>query len=587
MALGTNTLNVALWVIVYVPLIILALWMIFAFFYYKVYQKVFTFIKWLGGYILAGLLKLADLIKTNPVLCLTFVIAISTIAGLSYFVTSGYPSWAIGNNWGTFLTIMCILLGIASSIGLFVIFSRKIKGGGFGGPPMPPPGSPFKARAQWVGGRMKKFLWYAIIAALGIALFLGLLYGFTYLQGSTAGTFFNIAMVLVGIGIIFGIYSLVSQNTTVRHWLNNNIIFSALYHLIFVIPCSFWWLVKYMYKEFYTTPHFVYILLGLELLFISGFFLIPIITEKIYHFSYGKVNKKAILQQEINTLIQSKDYYTTLNSNEKGGPGGIEWDKIITQNLNNKPEELKKYVSNLGFLDEKAAGSQAEWTIDKVIKYIKNELPSIINIRNYISDTEYNIKQKQTELDNISSTLTGVTLLKRPIPMDIEKTIGTYQNLVNKNSTSFNYNYAISCWVFIHNYGTNLSSAYVVDTPLLNYGNRPAITWNGKINTLKIKMRDVNNNVLTVFKTNKIPLQKWVNIVINYNGGTLDVFIDNKLVASERNIIPYMAYDKIVVGANNGISGGICNVTYYDNVLTKNQIDIYYNLLKDKNPPIV
>ena len=92
MALGTNTLNVALWVIVYVPLIILALWMIFAFFYYKVYQKVFTFIKWLGGYILAGLLGLVDLIKTNPVLCLTFVIAISTIAGLSYFVTSGYPS---------------------------------------------------------------------------------------------------------------------------------------------------------------------------------------------------------------------------------------------------------------------------------------------------------------------------------------------------------------------------------------------------------------------------------------------------------------------------------------------------------------
>ena len=58
-------------------------------------------------------------------------------------------------------------------------------------------------------------------------------------------------------------------------------------------------------------------------------------------------------------------------------------------------------------------------------------------------------------------------------------------------------------------------------------------------------------------------------------------------MASENNIIPYMAYDKIVVGADNGISGGICNVTYYDNVLTKNQIDIYYNLLKNKNPPIV
>ena len=110
MALGTNTLNVALWVIVYVPLIILALWMIIAFFQYKVWQKVFTFIKWLGRNILDGLLKLADLIKTNPVLCLTFVIAISTIAGLSYFMTSGYPSWTAGTNWDIWLTAICIFL---------------------------------------------------------------------------------------------------------------------------------------------------------------------------------------------------------------------------------------------------------------------------------------------------------------------------------------------------------------------------------------------------------------------------------------------------------------------------------------------
>ena len=295
------------------------------------------------------------------------------------------------------------------------------------------------------------------------------------------------------------------------------------------------------------------------------------------------MNKKELLEKEINTLKQSKDYITELNNNLKSRID-VNWKKIITQNLNNNPEELKKHLLALGYSDDKKKTKNG-WTLAKITKYIKNQMPSILNNDSYITDTEYNIKQKQTELDNISSTLTGVTLLKRPIPMDIEKTIGTYQNLVNKNSTSFNYNYAISCWVFIHNYGTNLSSAYVVDTPLLNYGNRPAITWNGKINTLKIKMRDVNNNVLTVFKTNKIPLQKWVNIVINYNGGTLDVFIDNKLVASERNIIPYMAYDKIVVGANNGISGGICNVTYYDNVLTKNQIDIYYNLLKNKNPP--
>jgi hypothetical protein len=132
-----------------------------------------------------------------------------------------------------------------------------------------------------------------------------------------------------------------------------------------------------------------------------------------------------------------------------------------------------------------------------------------------------------------------------------------------------------------------MSPSYVVDTPLLSYGNRPSVTWNGKSNLLKVKMRDANNNIQTIYKTGKIPLQKWINIVVNYNGGTLDVFIDNKLVASKGNIVPYMAYDTIVAGADKGISGGICNVNYYNNILTKNQIDIYYNLLKGKNPPIV
>ena len=77
--MAINTLNVMLWVIVYVPLIILALWMIFGFFYYKVYEKVFTFIKTVVGYLYTGLVGLANLVRANPFLCLAFVTFVGTL----------------------------------------------------------------------------------------------------------------------------------------------------------------------------------------------------------------------------------------------------------------------------------------------------------------------------------------------------------------------------------------------------------------------------------------------------------------------------------------------------------------------------
>ena len=90
-----------------------------------------------------------------------------------------------------------------------------------------------------------------------------------------------------------------------------------------------------------------------------------------------------------------------------------------------------------------------------------------------------------------------------------------------------------------------------------------------------------------IFETTEFPLQRWNNIVINYHGGTLDVFINNKLVSSTNNMVPYMSYDKITVGENNGVSGGCCNVTYFSSPLTLLNIRLNYEALKNKNPPII
>jgi hypothetical protein len=99
----------------------------------------------------------------------------------------------------------------------------------------------------------------------------------------------------------------------------------------------------------------------------------------------------------------------------------------------------------------------------------------------------------------------------------------------------------------------------------------------------------MNNNKKEeiIYKTDKFLLQKWNNIIVNYDGGTLDIFINNKLVVSQGSVVPYMSYDQITSGSSNGIQGGICNVKYFSRVLNFNEIKQIYHYSKNKNPPII
>ena len=48
-----------------------------------------------------------------------------------------------------------------------------------------------------------------------------------------------------------------------------------------------------------------------------------------------------------------------------------------------------------------------------------------------------------------------------------------------------------------------------------------------------------------------------------------------------------MSTDAISCGSAGGIEGGICNIRYYNRVLSKSQIYTEYESFKDKNPPII
>ena len=186
-------------------------------------------------------------------------------------------------------------------------------------------------------------------------------------------------------------------------------------------------------------------------------------------------------------------------------------------------------------------------------------------------------------------TLTdGTQLLSDPIYLNNATTIGTFENLHKKitGKNKYNYQYALSTWIYLNPQPPNTSEAYSTYTQLLNYGGKPVIEYNGTTNTIRVHTKTKKNEFVTVYSTKKFAYQKWMNFVMNYDGANMDVFLDGELVGTQPNIAPYMSYDKVVAGKKDGIHGGICNVVYYDKPLSRSDITMSYHLLKHLDIPV-
>lgn len=191
----------------------------------------------------------------------------------------------------------------------------------------------------------------------------------------------------------------------------------------------------------------------------------------------------------------------------------------------------------------------------------------------------------------------GKLLLNQPIYTDKQYSLASYEML--NNSDKFNYQYSISFWTFFDANPPNTNLAANKFTSILNYGNKPNILYRSSTNTLMITMEqkglnsennklidfDENGNRI-ILKTDKILLQKWNNIVINYSGGTLDIFLNNELIKSAIEVVPYMTLDTLTIGENNGYIGGMCNLIYFNKPLTSTNMFYLYNTAKYLDPPV-
>jgi hypothetical protein len=198
----------------------------------------------------------------------------------------------------------------------------------------------------------------------------------------------------------------------------------------------------------------------------------------------------------------------------------------------------------------------------------------------------------------------GTLLVNQPVGLNNSNTIASYHQLNGVDDTTYQYEYALSFWVYLNGDSPSTNASYDKYTSLLNYGNKPNVVYKASDNTLMVVMQnngekapgsvsastsppeyDDNGNII-IYKLQNFLLQKWNNIIINYNGGTLDIFVNGELVKSVIGVIPYMTYDTLIIGSDKGIRGNLCNLNYFKNALTLSQIYYLYGYVKNRNPPI-
>lgn len=226
----------------------------------------------------------------------------------------------------------------------------------------------------------------------------------------------------------------------------------------------------------------------------------------------------------------------------------------------------------------------------------------------------------------------GKQFINQPISTDVLTSVASYQTL--NDSDVIDYRYAISFWFYIDAFPPSTNSSYLKVVPILSYGDNPTVKYSSETNTLfvtvkqdaegaakniqteEIEMKpetikkwksvkdkisesieqvktmsfetevDTDGNRIIYTQPNVL-LQKWNHIVLNYNGGTLDVFYNGELVKSEIQVVPYMKYDNLTVGTENGVKGNVANLMYFKMPLDILTINTLYTSLKDKNPPSI
>jgi len=515
-----------------------------------------------------------------------------TLAFVIYIILSVYFTQdASASGFAAFSTtsnVIWLIVGAILSVGLFIRLERD---GAQKAWREFSAASGFRDKSKALGSGMGTFLKVLI----GIALILGIFIGLIYLIGNVPGfsVWMGIVMELMtALVVLMGVYLLTRD--FIGGLAERFPILKALYHGIMLIPCVLVYLVEFIYTQVKVTPFQVYAILAIEAVIIACYFLFPKLMRLIYTKGLGGSTPPpdtSMRQQGVDAaLVKAMNQVSHIEAGLS-----IDWKKTLDEKLylETNKDALIAYLISAGY--EKATASDKksfkqalfgkEVSLEVATTYVQTNGAQLASLKESVATLSAEHKGLVTQGKEQTYEFNTQILLSDPIYTDVQTDLGGYKE--ETYTGEYNYNYAVSCWIFLHDQPPSAGIAYNKPTSLVNFSGRPNILYDTSTGTLQFTVQSATGTPNVVYETQDFQKQYWTNILVNYTSGTLDIFMNGKLVASKSGVIPYMTHDKVTVGADDGISGGVCNVAHFSRPLTKPQIDAYYASLRLRNPPVV
>ena len=397
--------------------------------------------------------------------------------------------------------------------------------------------------------------------------------------------------------------------------------------IIMYIPCLLTDLIEFVKKDYNDTPTTTFILFVILFIYVLFVYLIPEISKEMYKNDgvllidkpvYLNTNIVSLSRVELNEkILKSLPFYDrwvhklllkleSFKMPEK---------KDVSGNLIDLSGSLMDLSGNFNYLKSKYG------TIESFTSIMNEDAQTVNNWIKYLKISEQDILKKlfkedpsiQKDVDRVAflwdnrpellRAYISYLVLKHPELLSVlDKMELVYSATAALGYTALSapsiffgdsittgnlYHYSISCWVFFNTIETTKKQT------ILTFGLKPSLYYMPENSELIVEVKDKNviknkfNRPTTIYKTNNILFQRWNHIVMNYNYGQFDLFINNNLV-STTNIVPYMSsQEMLIVGSsNNDNVGGVCNMKYYNIPLSASKINSIYTKFHNKTTPI-